>query len=93
MPDIKKGFDTLNLYLDNSKFAVGDKLTIADIALVSTVATAIAVFDFDLKPYPNVQTWFKTVKANIPAYKGIIEENGQKLRAAVDMVMAKNNQS
>lgn len=88
---IKKAFETLNTFLNNSKYVAGDCLTLADIAIISTIATAISVMDYDLSPYPNVKSWFKHVKASLPDYKGIIEENAQKLKVMIDGFIAKNN--
>lgn len=91
LPNIKKAFEALDTFLEKSKYVSGDTMTISDIAITSSVATAIAVFNQDLTPYPNVNKWFKHMKSSLPDYKEIIEENAEKLRLLVESVKAKNN--
>uniref|UniRef100_A0A336KHT3 glutathione transferase n=1 Tax=Culicoides sonorensis TaxID=179676 RepID=A0A336KHT3_CULSO len=57
----------LNTFLDGHKYAVGDKFTVADLALAASVAT-YEVSGFDFKPYPNVQKWFALCKTTLPGY-------------------------
>ncbi|KAL0832353.1 hypothetical protein ABMA28_001786 [Loxostege sticticalis] len=79
-------FDT---FLDGQKYAAGQQLTLADLALVSTVSTIDAA-GISLKPYPNVNKWFELVKTTAPKYE---EANGTGLklfRAMVAQLKAKS---
>lgn len=80
-PEKKKKMDEamgfLNTFIGDSAYAAGDKLTIADLALVATVST-YDVADYDLTPYPNVKRWFEKVKATAPDYE---EANGKNVLA------------
>ncbi|XP_055700192.1 glutathione S-transferase 1-like isoform X2 [Phlebotomus papatasi] len=60
----------LNTGLEGRKFAAGDALTIADMALVATVAT-YDVFKFDFSKYPNVTRWYESCKKTIAGYDEI----------------------
>lgn len=84
MPKIKSAFEFLNTFLENEQYVAGKCLTVADLAIVSTVGTAICVLDFDLSPYPNVQRWYQHMKKILPDFKEIMEENERKLRVLVD---------
>lgn len=57
----------LNTFLENSTYAAGETLTLADITLVATVST-LEVASFDLTKYPNVARWLAKCKATTPGY-------------------------
>lgn len=57
----------LNTFLDGHKWVCGDKMTIADIALVATIST-YECSGFDFSKYPHVQKWFAQCKTSIPGY-------------------------
>ncbi|KAF9409094.1 hypothetical protein HW555_011441 [Spodoptera exigua] len=59
----------LNTFLEGNKYAVGDKLTLADLSLVATVSTIDATGIVSLEKYPNVQKWFELVKSTAPGYE------------------------
>ncbi|XP_022909199.1 glutathione S-transferase 1-like [Onthophagus taurus] len=64
-----KFFDT---FLQNSDYAAGSELSVADLTLAATVATYDAV-GFDLSPYTNVMKWYNKMK-EMPGYE---EANGK----------------
>lgn len=51
-------FDILNNALNNKSFLVGNRFTIADLHVASVAGIAL-MLGFDMKPYPNVQSWLK----------------------------------
>ncbi|XP_036324009.1 glutathione S-transferase 1-1-like [Rhagoletis pomonella] len=72
---IETAFDFLNTFLEGNKYVAGDKLTVADLAILSTVST----FDgagFDISKYPNVAKWYETAK-KLPGWEenweGVLE--------------------
>lgn len=84
MPKIEQAFAFLDTFLEGEEFVAGKKLTLADIAIVSTVATAEAVLDFPLGKYSNVERWFGKLKSTLPDYDGTVTQNMKKLRARID---------
>lgn len=50
---LEEALKFLDTFLEGQKYAVGDKLTLADLALAVTVST-IDAGGVTLKPYPNV---------------------------------------
>lgn len=70
---IDDAFKFFDIFLENSEFAAGDKLTIADFALVATVST-FDVLNYDISSYKNVTAWYKRVKETAPGYE---EANGK----------------
>lgn len=74
-----KFFDT---FLENSEYAAGNNLTLADLTLVATVST-YEVMDFDLSPYKNVTKWLAKIKKTAPGYE---EANGKNVLIFKQMV-------
>lgn len=62
----------LDTFLEGQEYAAGDHLTIADLALVTSISTYEAV-DYDLSPYKNITRWYAKVKQTAPGYA---EDNG-----------------
>ncbi|KAH8409859.1 hypothetical protein KR222_011017, partial [Zaprionus bogoriensis] len=62
---IEFAFELLNTFLAGQSYVAGDKLTIADIAIVATVTSFIALY-FDLNKYPNVASWYERIQQEIP---------------------------
>lgn len=63
--NLKSGTDALQImdaYLEGKTFFVGERYTIADVALFTYTHVA-EQGGFDLKPFPNLQAWCQRVKA------------------------------
>jgi len=55
-------FSRLERHLNNQRFLVGDRLTIADVSLYSYTAHA-PEGGIDLSPYPDISAWLKNIEA------------------------------
>lgn len=64
---LEQAFEFLNGFLEGETWAAGSTLTIADLALVSSVSTCDAV-GFPIAKYPNVQKWYTKAQKEIPDY-------------------------
>lgn len=62
---MEDAFEFFNIFLETSKFAAGDHLTIADITLIATVSSYEAA-SFDFSKYANVARWYAACKATCP---------------------------
>lgn len=62
---MEDAFEFLNTFLASSKFAAGDHLTVADIALIATISSYEAA-SFDFSKYANVTRWYAATKAVCP---------------------------
>lgn len=58
----------LNTYLAGHDYAVGNKITIADHALVASVATFVAT-GIDIACYSNITAWVARCEQNMPGYE------------------------
>ncbi|XP_029665212.1 glutathione S-transferase 1-1-like [Formica exsecta] len=70
-----EAFRILDKFLEGHDYVTGDYLTIADLALVSSVTTA-EVFGFHLDDYENVTNWLEKVQTFAPGYE---KANGEPL--------------
>lgn len=57
----------LETSLEGLKYATGDNLTIADLALAASIST-FEIAGFPLDKYPNVTRWYATCKATAPGW-------------------------
>ncbi|XP_026732238.1 glutathione S-transferase 1-1-like [Trichoplusia ni] len=89
---LKKKFEDalkiLDALLEGNVYAVGDKLTIADLSLVANVSTFEA-FNTSLKEYPNILKWYELVKSTAPKYEEITEKALAHVRVKAAQLLSK----
>ncbi|KAH8408031.1 hypothetical protein KR222_011532, partial [Zaprionus bogoriensis] len=73
--------DFLNTFLEGKTYLAGDRLTIADIAILATVST-FTVLSLDLSKYPNIIRWYENGKKEAPGWE--INEKG--LKATLEVI-------
>ncbi|XP_020817315.1 glutathione S-transferase D5-like [Drosophila serrata] len=64
---IESAFEFLNTFLEGQDYVAGDHLTLADIAIVSSVST-FEIMDFDFSKYANVSRWYANAKKVTPGW-------------------------
>lgn len=64
---IEDAFGFLNIFLEGMEYAVGDTLTIADLALIATVSS-FEVASFDFSKYANVAKWYERCRGTAPGW-------------------------
>nr|QPL17940.1 glutathione S-transferase 968 [Ectropis obliqua] len=87
---VQDALEFLNTFLGGSKYVAGEQFTIADCALVSTVAVIELANVLDLKAYPNVLRWYGLVKTSVPEYPEAIEKNIVILKQFIDEMTKKS---
>ncbi|KAH8246897.1 hypothetical protein KR032_002989, partial [Drosophila birchii] len=78
---IEAAFGFLNTFLEGQEYVAGDHLTLADIAILSSVST-FDIVDFDISKYPNVARWYANAKKITPGW----DENWDGLRQMVEKI-------
>lgn len=75
MADVKKTLAVLNTHLMHHQFMVGERISLADIVLASTVGLLYThVFDITMRrQYTSVTRWFTTM-INQPEFRAVIGE-------------------
>lgn len=64
---IDAAFNSFNTLLEGLKYAAGDKLSLADLALLATVST-FEVSGYDFSKYSNVAKWYEQTKKEVPGW-------------------------
>lgn len=81
---LKKLEDAVELFdgfLAKTKYAAGDKITIADYALIATFTTLLAV-ELDVSRFENVNRWYELCRSTLPG----IEVNDEGIEAMKEFV-------
>ncbi|XP_060647672.1 glutathione S-transferase D5-like [Drosophila nasuta] len=81
---VEAAFEFLNTFLEGEKYVAGDHFTVADIAILVTVTTYLAV-NFKIDSYPNVLKWYNSVQKEAPGWEENVEaakEYTKRLEAA-----------
>ncbi|KAH8247382.1 hypothetical protein KR038_003348 [Drosophila bunnanda] len=58
----------LNTFLEGQDYVAGDQLSVADLVILATVST-FEMFTFDMKPFPNVEKWYKNAQKVAPGWE------------------------
>jgi len=67
---LKEVLGWVNNFVADGKFIAGtDKITVADVACISTFSTLVASEAVDLSEYSNTMAWFEKCKTLIPNYE------------------------
>ncbi|XP_046969970.1 glutathione S-transferase 1-like [Vanessa cardui] len=77
--DLNATLGFLNQFLEDNKWVAGEHLTIADTAILASLASILEV-GWDFSPFPNIQRWLKSCES-IPGYEDNLE--GAKLFASI----------
>ncbi|XP_030573660.1 glutathione S-transferase D4-like [Drosophila novamexicana] len=64
---IEAAFSLLDTFLEGQQYVAGSNLTIADIAILASVSTFVAM-KFELKNYPNVAKWYENAQKVTPGW-------------------------
>lgn len=70
--EVYEAFDFLEIFLANSKYLVGNTMTVADISCITTVSSLLFAPINPIK-YPKLNEWIKRMK-QLPYYE--TNENG-----------------
>ena len=71
--EMEEAVELLDIFLENSAYAAGERLTIADFALAVTVSVC-ELTGYDLNKYVNISRWYNAMKLELPGWN--INEEG-----------------
>lgn len=81
--------DTLEIFLNDDLYFVGNNLTVADFSILATVTTLMNYVELDGKRYPKIFAWLNRMK-ELPYYE---EANGKPLDKMVKAFAERINPS
>lgn len=90
LANIKKCWDNMERFLENSKFLCSDKLSIADISCITSISSMDSFFAIDEKTHPKLFQWVQTMKS-FPFYE--VNREGAKLCQEIMWNKIKENQA
>lgn len=73
---VREAYGTLEVFLKEDKYLVGNSLTFADLACVATISSLSQCVPIDPKKFPKVDGWMKRMKL-LPYYE---DQNGELAR-------------
>ncbi|XP_051167544.1 glutathione S-transferase 1-like [Leptopilina boulardi] len=73
----------LDKFLEGENYVAGKNMTIADLALTTTVSN-FEVMDYDLSSFKNVTKWYSKIKKEATNYEGTNGEGAKAFKALVD---------
>ncbi|XP_053680492.1 glutathione S-transferase 1-1-like [Anopheles nili] len=77
-----EGLEFLEAFLDKTTFAAGDRLTVADLALLASINTFEVTVGYDFSKFPNIQRWYGVMKESVAGYQEICVEGATRFRDA-----------
>lgn len=82
----------LNTFLENSKYLVGDKMTVADISCASVPLTFQRLIPAEYNKFDNVKAWIDRLRSDLPFFDDIHVEKLNVLEKFYFDKMAANKQ-
>uniref|UniRef100_A0A182W359 glutathione transferase n=1 Tax=Anopheles minimus TaxID=112268 RepID=A0A182W359_9DIPT len=83
---LDEALEFLEIFLDKTAFAAGDKLTVADMTLLATITTIEVTAGHDLSKYQNIQRWYAQLKESVAGYQEICVEGANMFREAFNAI-------
>ena len=72
-PKLDENLDLLETFLGRSENAAGEKVTIADLALLANVSTVQAAGLLDKDKWPRISAWLTRLQTSLPYYSVNVE--------------------
>ncbi|XP_055542674.1 uncharacterized protein LOC129728270 [Wyeomyia smithii] len=85
-----KAYELLNDTLTDN-YIVGNKLTLADLSCVASIASMHAIFPIDAKKYPKLAAWLERL-SKLPYYKTINQDGAEELANLYKVKLEENRQ-
>ncbi|XP_058449272.1 uncharacterized protein LOC131429241 [Malaya genurostris] len=85
-----KAYELLNDTLVND-YIVGNKLTLADLSCIASIASVHAIFPIDKSKYPKLAAWVERV-STLPYYKKTNQEGAEELASLYRAKLEENRQ-
>nr|AAM53609.1 glutathione S-transferase D11 [Anopheles gambiae] len=77
---LDEALEFLESFLDKTPFAAGDKLTVADFSLLTSITTIDVTAGHDLSKYANIQRWYSQLQESVAGHQDICVEGAIQFR-------------
>lgn len=75
---LNEALDALNTFLKDQEFTAGPNLTIADFAIIASMATIKAIGLINFENYQHIEQWMTRCEGLMPDYKEMNQEGADK---------------
>lgn len=89
---IQTAWDILDRFLENTPYVCGNAMTIADLCIVATAASATDIIPLDPKKHSNIIKWMDRL-SKLPNYEQLNGAGAESLQVAVRDLLKKNAES
>uniref|UniRef100_A0A2M4AT53 glutathione transferase n=1 Tax=Anopheles triannulatus TaxID=58253 RepID=A0A2M4AT53_9DIPT len=77
---LDEALEFLEVFLEKTSFVAGDKLTVADLCILSSITTIDVTVGHDLSKYQQIQRWYGQLKESVGGYQEICHDGAVKFR-------------
>uniref|UniRef100_A0A2M4ATB8 glutathione transferase n=1 Tax=Anopheles triannulatus TaxID=58253 RepID=A0A2M4ATB8_9DIPT len=81
---LDEALEFLEVFLEKTSFVAGDKLTVADLCILSSITTIDVTVGHDLSKYQQIQRWYGQLKESVGGYQEICHDGAVKFREQVN---------
>ncbi|XP_002059939.3 glutathione S-transferase 1 [Drosophila virilis] len=86
----QNAYATLEHFLEQGSFVVGNELSVADISINTTLITLDLMLPVDRERYPKIANWLQRMQQLLPDYEEINLKGAQALQQRIENRMAEN---
>lgn len=86
----QNAYATLEHFLEQGSFVVGNELSVADISINTTLITLDLMMPVDRERYPKIANWLQRMQQLLPDYEEINLKGAQALQQRIENCMAEN---
>ncbi|XP_060645605.1 LOW QUALITY PROTEIN: uncharacterized protein LOC132784187 [Drosophila nasuta] len=79
---VEAALEFLNIFLEGEKYVAGDSFTVADIAILATVAN-LKVINVDYSKYTNIVRWYENGRKEAPGWEEV-ENTADTFKAVIE---------
>uniref|UniRef100_A0A2M4AUJ2 glutathione transferase n=1 Tax=Anopheles triannulatus TaxID=58253 RepID=A0A2M4AUJ2_9DIPT len=81
---LDEALEFLEVFLEKTSFVAGDKLTVADLCILSSITTIDVTVGHDLSKYQQIQRWYGQLKESVGGYQEICHDGAVMFRERVN---------
>lgn len=85
----EKAYGLLEDVFHNNKYLVGDHLTLADLACITTISSSLTIIPMCETKYPKLTAWVKLI-SELPYYKELNQKGADELNTLYSTVLEAN---
>ncbi|XP_053682535.1 glutathione S-transferase 1-1-like [Sabethes cyaneus] len=86
LPPLEEAFGFLETFLADSTYVAGDRITIADLCILTTITCMKVAAGLDFTQYPNVERWYGLMSAEVAGFEEVCVQGAQEFAPFFEVV-------